>query len=65
VLKALARAIEYVQAGHHNPHIAHGHVRDMYNWTRVATRTEDVYEHIMALPERTLLERVERYECTC
>jgi len=49
-----------VQAGYHNPHSAHVRVHDMYNWARTAARTEQVYEYITTLPERTLLDRLKR-----
>lgn len=60
VFQAMVSAIEFVQAGKHDPHVAHARVRGMYDWTRIAARTEKVYRTVLSMPERSLWERMVR-----
>lgn len=39
----------------------HERIKHMYSWTRVAERTEIVYDRVMANKHRTLLERLENF----
>ncbi|OWY90685.1 Phosphatidylinositol glycan, class A, partial [Phytophthora megakarya] len=39
----------------------HDRVAKMYNWDAVAVRTEKVYEHVSALPDSSLLHRLQLY----
>lgn len=60
VVRAMCEAIEIVSKGGHDPMRAHERVKSFYNWGDVTTRTERVYESVMASPERDLFERMER-----
>lgn len=61
VFQAMCSAIEFVQAGKHDPHVAHARVKGMYDWARIAARTEKVYRTVLSMPERSLWERMLRY----
>jgi phosphatidylinositol glycan class A protein len=60
VVEALTKAIDFVQSGRHDPHIAHAKVSGMYDWGRIASRTEKVYRNVMATPQRELWNRITR-----
>ncbi|EIW74367.1 glycosyltransferase family 4 protein [Coniophora puteana RWD-64-598 SS2] len=60
VFRALSDAIRLVERGEHDPARAHERVRRMYDWGRVAERTEHVYSAVLASEERGLWERMQR-----
>ncbi|KAF9517807.1 glycosyltransferase family 4 protein [Hydnum rufescens UP504] len=59
VVRALSEAIYSVMAGKHDPHKAHERVRGMYDWAKIAQRTELVYHGVMSSPERDLWTRID------
>jgi len=60
VFRALSDAIRLVERGEHDPARAHERVRRMYDWGRVAERTEHVYSAVLVSEERGLWERMQR-----
>jgi len=44
-----------------NPVLYHERIKKMYNWERVAERTETVYDRVMATKPRTLMERFDNF----
>ncbi|KNC98673.1 phosphatidylinositol N-acetylglucosaminyltransferase SPT14 [Spizellomyces punctatus DAOM BR117] len=64
LVSSLSRAIETIRTDAPNPLRFHQRVKDMYNWSDVAERTEMVYDTIMTDPHLSLVERLQRYhEC--
>ncbi|ADV21782.1 phosphatidylinositol glycan, class A [Cryptococcus gattii E566] len=61
VIRALTHAIHTIQSLRHSPWSAHIRVRDMYSWSRVASRAEIVYLRAMSRPHREIGERMKRY----
>lgn len=61
ILEAITRAIQVVQSGKHDPHEAHARISGMYDWSRIAVRTERVYYDIMNRPEMELWTRITRF----
>ncbi|KIR68477.1 phosphatidylinositol glycan, class A [Cryptococcus bacillisporus CA1873] len=61
VIRALTHAIHTIQSLRHSPWSAHIRVRDMYSWSRVASRVEIVYLRAMCRPHREIGERMKRY----
>ncbi|KAE8538726.1 hypothetical protein D1P53_005089 [Cryptococcus gattii VGV] len=61
VIRALTHAIHTIQSSRHSPWSAHIRVRDMYSWSRVASRAEIVYLRAMSRPHREIGERMKRY----
>ncbi|KAH6887872.1 transferase [Coprinopsis sp. MPI-PUGE-AT-0042] len=60
VVRAVAEAVQLVQAGKHDPYEAHERVKTFYDWADVATRTEKVYDAVMASPQMDLMARMQR-----
>lgn len=60
VLRAMTKAIRIVSRGEHDPHLAHERIKDFYDWSQVAQRTEVVYERVMSSKPYELWERIER-----
>ena len=60
LVRAISRAIEHVRSGRHDPLKAHEQLKEMYSWTDVAERTENVYYRAMAVPEVPVIERLRR-----
>ena len=47
LFRALSEAIHIVARGAHDPLEAHARVKEFYDWTHVAQRTEAVYEAVV------------------
>lgn len=60
VIRAMSEAIRIVSQGKHNPIRAHERITQFYNWSRVAKRTEDVYNSILQTEPRDLWTRMQR-----
>ena len=60
VFRAMSEAIALVAKGGHDPHHAHQRIRGFYDWTRVAERTEVVYNKVLATPPYPLWTRIQR-----
>jgi hypothetical protein len=60
VVRALSRAISFIQQGTHSPLKAHERVKDFYSWAQIAERTEKVYMAVLSTPPRDLWERMQR-----
>jgi len=56
----MSEAIAHVSQGGHDPHHAHQRIRGFYDWTRVAERTEVVYQEVLAKPPYPLWTRIQR-----
>ena len=61
VFHATMHALSIVRQGKHDPHRAHERIRGFYDWTRVARRTEKVYEDVMRKEGENLWDRIERH----
>lgn len=61
LLSSIAIAIEKIEANEINPDILHERVKSCYSWTKVASRTEKVYNSILNKPSRTLAHRFIKY----
>lgn len=61
IVRATNDAIAYVRAGKHDPLAYHQAVKDMYSWTDVANRVEDVYRQAMQNELPRPSERLARY----
>ena len=46
VVRAMSEAIEIVSAGKHDSQQGHERIKDFYDWSTVAERTERVYEDV-------------------
>ena len=60
VICAVAKAIDIVQSGQHDPFKAHERIKNFYNWEDVSARTEKVYEAVMKSRQMDLMERINR-----
>ena len=56
----MTKAIRIVSRGEHDPHLAHERIKDFYDWSQVAQRTEVVYERVMSSKPYELWERIKR-----
>lgn len=61
VVRALSEAINLISRGEHDPHKAHERVRGMYDWSKIAARTEVVYDGVIASEPIDLFTRMERF----
>ena len=61
VFRAMAEAIARIARGEHDPHSAHERIREFYDWTTIAERTEAVYRDVLATPPYSLWMRIQRY----
>jgi phosphatidylinositol glycan class A protein len=53
--------VEKIRSGQHQPRVAHARLVNMYTWSDVAARTEQVYSKALNRPERDISERMWRY----
>ncbi|VDC01124.1 unnamed protein product [Peniophora sp. CBMAI 1063] len=60
VFHATMHALSIIREGKHNPQHAHERVRGFYDWSRVAKRTERVYEDVMKKEGEEIWDRIER-----
>ncbi|KAI9092853.1 hypothetical protein DFS34DRAFT_652814 [Phlyctochytrium arcticum] len=64
IFRSLERAIQIVVTNPPDADVFHQRVKNMYNWTDVAERTELVYDTIIHEPPIPLIERFQRfYDC--
>lgn len=61
ITRALTKAIHALRAGRYQSRLeAHERVKDMYSWSDVAERTENVYNRVINNPHRSTYDRLER-----
>lgn len=60
LVRALDYGIRHVAAGKHDVLLAHSQVRQMYSWTDVTERTEQVYFDVLASERPTFVERLQK-----
>lgn len=64
LLSSIAIAIEKIETNQINPDILHETVKACYSWTKVASRTENVYKSILKKRSRNLEQRFIKYHGT-
>ncbi|KDQ59981.1 glycosyltransferase family 4 protein [Jaapia argillacea MUCL 33604] len=60
VFRAMSEAIELVSKGQRDPMQAHERVRQFYDWSQIAHRTEVVYDTVLKSEARDLWTRIRR-----
>ncbi|KAJ8328839.1 hypothetical protein BDV3_006470 [Batrachochytrium dendrobatidis] len=64
LVQRVREAIDYIKLDRIDPFELHCRVSQMYNWSNVAGRTEEVYKNVMEGNSISLAERLQRYnEC--
>ena len=60
MFRAISEAIDIVSKGKHDPWRAHRRVKEFYDWSKVTTRTEKVYDTVIVTPQMDIMQRMQR-----